>query len=394
LKECGCPDTVHSPSAIESYITCPRRWGWRKIALLPDETSDILEFGKALHKQIELYLTTGQPLDLTSKPGLAAMAGLHLLPQPKTPGMQVEKHFRVGPFHGYKDIDLPGEVLDHKTTSDIDKWSKTPDELVTNIQAAIYALDAMGLGETARLRWVYYHRNPPFKAKAVDRIVTVDEIRPTIVRAKSACDEMNSALTKRLHVLQLPFNPSACYLYNRPCPYITHCNITPEERLAAMTMNPMQQAFLASLPGGGQGPAVNPPNHAPGAYPPPGAQLDPTGKLWWDPTPGADGPGSPGKWRDVVAQAAPPPPPPPAPPPPPPVQQAAPPPPPPPAQQLALAPPPPPIPQVNGTANAAPTPDDENPGELIASGLELIANGIRLLLSTPAKRGPGRPRKS
>ena len=153
-----------SASQFQSYLDCPRKWGWPNLEGIRAPASPQQAFGTEMHALAERYLRDGVPIDLTSQAGLALMAGSHLLPRPGALDMYVEAHFALDlgghEIHGFKDVELPGLVIDHKSTSDL-AWSPSPEELAINVQACLYAYDNMLTygGSTCDLRWVYYRRN-------------------------------------------------------------------------------------------------------------------------------------------------------------------------------------------------------------------------------------------
>lgn len=153
-----------SPSSIVQFdattpFGCERRW-WFKYVLKNREPQDpSMLLGEALHKRNELYLTTG----VTHEPGtlegawskeqdakahslfqlgLNALTGLRGLPF-----LQVEQTMPEGyEVAGLRvssrskcDVVTPDGIIDWKTTSDINKYGKTPGQLATDTQMLIYA---------------------------------------------------------------------------------------------------------------------------------------------------------------------------------------------------------------------------------------------------------------
>lgn len=298
-KDSGDRD-YFSASQIENYQDCPRKWAWVYLDGVEKTSNVFAKFGLAGHGQIERYLKEGTPFDLTSEPGEAAMAGLHFLPRPGTPGMVIEGQFILTGwghrFLGYKDIQinrtvgdnvLPDQapivgqidplrgqvvplVIDHKFTGNF-RWAKTETELRTNVQAVLYATHAMVQtgAEACDLRWIYYHRVRPWKSKPVDLRVYRGDLEGPLVTIKTLADEMALIKSKGLRAMHLPPNPEACGSYGG-CPFVNRCNLSPQEKMIAImsqaSLEDRKNAFLKGLAGGpGAGPAVNPP----GGQPPP-----------------------------------------------------------------------------------------------------------------------------
>lgn len=328
-----------SATQVETYLLCPRKWAWYKVAGIVQPPSPSLALGSAVHAQLEGWLRDGKPLDLLSEAGQIAMAGLHHLPAPGTPGLVVEQAYQlvIGGHHfrGAKDWQLldrrPPVVGDHKTTKDY-RWVKTVEELRTNIQAALYAADSMLRTQypVCDLQWTYFKTSGGRGSQVVHLRVTAEEIVPTIDRVIKACDEMSLILRAGVRAEEVPINPEACEAFGG-CPYQSICNLTPEQRFRAMMNQQATSDFLAKLQErnpsrGAPAGAINPPeaalapaapppgqpwpDHAAGVWrapdgsvigpiqavpatpppapaapvqgPPPGAHISEDGKMWWN----------------------------------------------------------------------------------------------------------------
>jgi CRISPR/Cas system-associated exonuclease Cas4 (RecB family) len=380
-REVEPPDGTHSASALQDYDLCPRKWAWRKLDGFKAPDNPAAEFGKEVHSQIESWLRDGKPFDLTTEAGECALASLHYLPKPGTPGMHVETPFLLNgwdhKFFGYKDVELPGPVVwDHKTSKDPAKWGYTVETLPDNIQAALYAAHAMVKAGTDHcdLVWNYIRTKRPYRGTPIRVRVIRERIEPTLIKIRRLANEMSAIRDSGLKALDLPFNASACEGFGG-CPYRALCNLTPSDRVRAIMSHQTPEqakeelyAKLRAKMNGGAGSDINPP------VPPVAApQLSPDGNYQL----------VNGAW---IPYAAPPPPP------PPPVNAAPPPPPPPPVNAAPPPPPPPPV-------NAAPPPPVTTP-QLSPDGNYQLVNGTWIPYaappsapeSTPATgRGRGRP---
>jgi PD-(D/E)XK nuclease superfamily len=159
-----------SASQVQLFRNCQRAWAFRYIQGIESPPGPGAVLGGSVHAQLETYLLGGD-LDFTTEVGYIAASGLAHLPQPGTPGMRVEHEFHfLGPsghsYLGYKDVELHpsitrgerGVIIDHKTTSDL-RWQKSPETLLTDIQATLYAVDFFRERPNendVELRWVYY----------------------------------------------------------------------------------------------------------------------------------------------------------------------------------------------------------------------------------------------
>jgi hypothetical protein len=82
-----------SPSALETFEMCERKWAWSKLDRLPKVMGDAAALGDGVHKQHEAWLGQGIPYDLTKRVGVLAMATMHLLPAPGVARVEQEVTF-------------------------------------------------------------------------------------------------------------------------------------------------------------------------------------------------------------------------------------------------------------------------------------------------------------
>ena len=329
-RDDSAPEGSISASALEAFDLCPRKWAWRKLDGVKVPSSPSAAFGSSVHAQIERWLIHGTPFDLTTEAGECALACLHLLPKPGTPGMRVEKSFILKAwgltFFGYKDIELVDgpnaetdlgipEVWDHKTTGDPKRWAHSPETLLENLQAGLYAAHTMAStgANSCNLVWNYVKSKPPYKAGPTVRLtVTRDTITPTLARIRDLAETMHLIRLSGLRAKDLPYNAGACEAFGG-CAYQAHCNLTPQERMASIMgsiSDEQREALKRKLAEkmGGAGSDVNPPADSSGWRKSDDGHyhLNPATNAW-EPIPAAPPPPPP-------LPAAPPPPPPPPPP--------------------------------------------------------------------------------
>lgn len=244
---------LFSPSQLSTYLECPRKWAWRRIAKIYEPPAASAELGTRTHALLEKYLGEGVMPDQVSEPLAAkvASAGLHLLPAPKTEGMLLERKFRFQStrtgflYNGLKDVELePGVcvpsldvdglvpvVVDHKTTSSISSYAKTADDLHYDPQAIIYAVDSMARfqASAADLRWIYYQTKGSHRASLTQTRVSAEHASSVFAALESVAQEAAAALDAKVEVLDLPPNPSACSAYGG-CPHRHRCNLKPSDQ--------------------------------------------------------------------------------------------------------------------------------------------------------------------
>jgi outer membrane biosynthesis protein TonB len=214
---------------------------------------------------------------VTRYPGKIAYAGLHFLPAPRTPGLDIEGWLSMRTpataWTGrldlrYRDADGTAVVHDHKTTSS-PRYAKTVETLRHDPQALIYAASEMVRLDVDRVRldWLYLPTDGG-KAWKVSLPVLRSEIEPDLDRIEATAALMHRTREAGLPARDVPGNPDACEAFGG-CPYLLICDrstlqtdpfrgfnmtdITAPDALAAM------DALLAKLNGGAP-PAPPPPN--------------------------------------------------------------------------------------------------------------------------------------
>lgn len=270
-----------SPSQIEVWRDCPRKWAFTYIAGIRSDSTPAAEKGTAVHLVLEDWLKVGVTIDLNAtveidgkpfKPGPIAAAFIKHLPHPGTCGTERHVFVRtpVAHYHGYIDwdqvkIEIP-VVGDHKTTSNF-KWAKTPEDLKKDPAATIYggAVMAETGADAVDLQWTYGKTTGKPTTKVVRLRLYRSEIERNFDDLDATAVEILAAKEAGLEPLQHDFNPNACDMYGG-CPHRDTCNLNPTERLKAImakqTLAEKMAARKASLaagqPGGTPAPAAAP----------------------------------------------------------------------------------------------------------------------------------------
>jgi len=245
-----------SASQISLYRECARKWAWRYIAKIQTPPHPGAVLGTEVHDtQLGPYLRDGRPFDYTRDSGYIAAAGLAFLPQPKSPGLVREKHFVLPSpaangrfaYQGYMDLWLPDSsqapgmpggapfVGDFKTTSDL-KWAKSEEVLGRDVQAMLYATDALfeTKADIVDLAWIYFQTRGPRRTKRTHLRVTSEQALDQFRGIERTALEMFEARSTVTDPLSLPPSPSQCEAYGG-CPYRNRCNLSPADRLAALS---------------------------------------------------------------------------------------------------------------------------------------------------------------
>jgi len=234
-----------SASQIDTYRLCQRKWAWSKLDGLKAPPNRFAQKGLDVDDVLTRWLSEGTPIDAASPAGKIAMAGVKHLPSPSTPGLATQKHFllrtRVVLYQGKKDVeflDADGVpcVYDHKTTTDF-KWAKTAEQLRVDVQANLYAADAISRysSDLARLRWIYYRTTGQPKSLPVSLEITRPEAEEQVVKIDETAREIIQiyAAKPRPRALDLLPNPDACEAFGG-CPYRSNCNLSPREMMRSM----------------------------------------------------------------------------------------------------------------------------------------------------------------
>lgn len=244
-----------SASQISLFRECARKWAWRYIAKIQTPQHPSAALGTEVDDtQLQPYLRDGKPFDYTRDSGYIAAAGLAFLPKPMTPGLEVQKYFYLpspasgGKFayQGYMDLWLPDSSLvpdmpggapfvgDFKTTSDL-KWAKSVAALSTDVQAMLYATDALFEtgSDVVDLSWMYFQTRGPRKTKRTYLRVTSEHVIEQFKAIENTALELFDAKTNVTDPLSLPPSPSQCEAYGG-CPFRDKCNLSPTDHLAAL----------------------------------------------------------------------------------------------------------------------------------------------------------------
>ncbi|MCR4340818.1 MAG: PD-(D/E)XK nuclease family protein, partial [Gemmatimonadaceae bacterium] len=413
-----------SPTQWGEFQLCKRKWGLKNIGKVSTPQHASAALGERVHKLLEAWLEHGTIPDDSTVEGAIAVSGIQHCPSPKT--VLVEQWITV-PMKGYTwrgRADVMGPELepplihDHKTTADM-KWAKSEAELLTDVQAVVYAFALMlrlpGGPRPVRVQFLFMQTKGARKARLVSVVLTPDDIEREMARIDVVAQEIVRTRRTVTDPLTLPPSIDACSAFGG-CHYATsgHCDLSPSDYLHARE----KQAEMATVHSMLAGLNVNPPAPPPlppvssetpleGAPPQSAAPLAaslaaappiaPAGGLLAaltalgpppaaGPPPPPPAPAAPGLLALLGAQAA-------APPPPPPAAAAPPPPPPPPPPAAAAAPPPPPpatpaptLSLVGGGHATRTTPRIPNTQEVHTVSLETRAQLVVSLLDsgTPA----------
>lgn len=250
-----------SATQIDTFCDCQRKWAWNKIEGLKAPPAASAQLGSDVHNRLEHFLLKGA-LDTSDRIGQIAAAGIRHLPRPGT--CDVEKNFviesEIARYRGKMDahwVDKSvSHVLDHKTTSDF-KWAKTPEMLVDDVQANVYATAAMIEDGTSVVdqTWVYYLTSKKPRSKVVRLRVHRDDAEPRFEKIEATVKQMRTIVAEGKRALELPPSPQTCMKYGG-CAFVSNCQLTTKELTRSLYMQMSLAEKLKAKLNAGAAPAA------------------------------------------------------------------------------------------------------------------------------------------
>ena len=248
-----------SASSIELYRSCPRKWYYTYMLGRRGKTTEAMLRGTKVHAVLEEYLLNGTTPSGRSQVVKIASPGIDLLPARNPSKQRVEaplEDFKIPnlpvPFKGFIDLlDLTDgvHILDHKTTSNLERWTKTEEELAVNTQLIIYArhvLEHYPDAEEARVTHVYYRTKTPYGAKRVSVLLKREDVYSRFDEILVTVKEMLEAATNSIEATAK--ESGFCFAYGKRCDHYNNCHYT-LEHIEKLPMSNNQEDILAYLRG-------------------------------------------------------------------------------------------------------------------------------------------------
>lgn len=264
---------LFSPTQIDTFIECERKWAWKKIEKIYAPQNASAALGSKVHKILELYVGEGRKPDFVTDGEAAhvASSALHLLGGLRDARVKdassvlLEGEFRFQSprtnfvYHGIRDLSVrPGLAIpeleisgsapgvgDYKTTKSINDYAKSKDDLLFDTQSTLYGYSAMAQWAmpVADLRWIYMQTKGARKSHVVPVRLTSAHAAKNFDAIERVAESMASALDKKLRPLDLAPNPHACRNFGG-CPYEHLCtDLTSSQKAKAK----MSGSLIASL---------------------------------------------------------------------------------------------------------------------------------------------------
>lgn len=236
---------VLSPSLLNAFDSsaafgCERRGWFKYVKGLPEPTTDAMTRGTHLHAMNEEYLKTGKILLGTPEQTAWFNAGRHYLDTLRArrdgyQGGSVVKGFWYATeealppdFRVYGvlvspmskcDVVTEAGIIDWKTTSDIEKYGKTPGQLAKDVQMLIYAKAFHPTAEAVTLTHGQYQTKGRVKFHASSVELTRNELDTNYERVINPLVEKVKAVAAVTDMNEVTPNRNAC----RTCPHSAVC---------------------------------------------------------------------------------------------------------------------------------------------------------------------------
>jgi CRISPR/Cas system-associated exonuclease Cas4 (RecB family) len=236
-----------SPSQINTYELCARRWYFDKVMGLRAEETETQTSGKGIHKELEDYYRKGELP--TSPSALKLINEAHLAPLDAAGAIRTEAPLvQAGrdpllaagvPVVGFIDVldlrQLPDRatVIDYKTTVDL-KYAKSKKALERDPQLTIYSQWAFHtypeisgvsgkfiyilkprVGQESTFQPAYKPVDVPVRTQAQVSEVFEQRVVPVVAKIQKCASVADPK--------DVEYNEGACWAFNKRCPYYSEC---------------------------------------------------------------------------------------------------------------------------------------------------------------------------
>lgn len=222
-----------SPSAIDEFddetpFGCPTKWYFRRVLKRSAEETDAMRRGTEMHTRIEHYLRTGEdvlgPIERAGKryidevrPYIVAIESPVLI---FIEGTQVD---------GKRDLLVrwPGdklEVVDWKSSSNIEKYAKDDNDMRNDTQVAVYGMDALKDAVdvySVAVANVYFQTGSRRGSDKRSALLGPGDLKRNYDRIAGLIEKMKSVAAEK-DIKKVTPNHRACSV-GTGCPYYAEC---------------------------------------------------------------------------------------------------------------------------------------------------------------------------
>ena len=243
-----------SPSQIQMFTDCNRKWGWSYLEGIKFRLPSQI-VGEAIHSKIEDYLLHNkipnpgsdiiQPKGTTRIYDLDAIAlnAIENLPMKDSlleiVGVEEEFEFEINKIKYIGLIDFIWchenieylNIWDHKTSTNPKKWAKTEKQLQIDFQANIYSYYMFRKYSWLKelvfsLNYICTKHNQPNNRKLVSVLMDQDSVEQFIYnKVQPIAEEIWDLKKIKPEVKKLDYNIEMCYQYGG-CPYQKNCKLS------------------------------------------------------------------------------------------------------------------------------------------------------------------------
>lgn len=213
----------YSASQIKTFSLCARKWHLDKWSSVPTPPAGAgAELGRAVHADIESFLLQKtSSLNDIAEPGREFLTWLR-----DRPSLLVEHNINSDGVVGVIDAYSDGVVVDHKTSSDPEKWGLTSTQLESDLQMTIYAAWVFRK-EPDRQEITLVHAYYGTKRQSF-KLVKAKVSRERIERQYQSAlafvkKNMAHLSTSEINSFEIAGDASACGAYGG-CGYLNICN--------------------------------------------------------------------------------------------------------------------------------------------------------------------------
>jgi hypothetical protein len=275
-----------SASQLTTFATCRRLWAFEKLDGLGRAETNAINDGTAIHNEVELYFKVGTA---PQRPEARALLGLC---PPRVDSLIPEAEFilawpgEAALLRGRIDLVDPVNhvVYDHKTTSNIDRYAKSEEELRLDAQPIVYGLAYRAVFHNTHevvMQWNYVKReqprNRPPQTKAVRLTQDLRMLQEGLEKWQPVVADLVQISRRRGRALDvLPSPGEACFKYGG-CPYRDACPdyAGNQKQKEVVPVNPAVLAKLAALSSSTPAPLPEPRFEPEAALPPEVRQIAP-----------------------------------------------------------------------------------------------------------------------
>ncbi len=212
-----------SASQLTTFATCRRAWAYEKLEGITRPETGATNDGTAIHNEVECYFKNGTAPE---RPEAKALLGLC---PPRAEHLVAEAEFTLAwpgedaLLRGKIDLVDPVNhvIYDHKTTSNIDRYAKSEEDLATDAQTVLYGVAYRAVFDNrdeVQLQWNYVKREQPRNRPPQTRPVTLTQnlemLEAGLLKWRPVVADLVQIAKRRPKAVEVEASPGeACFKY-------------------------------------------------------------------------------------------------------------------------------------------------------------------------------------